>query len=202
MNEWKWIFSGYFVLTKSRSYLIVSFSFLPIQALATDGAISGADASLTETELGRLFQPLRGQVNDSLKRQEDLLSNIQRTNTQFSEQVCLVEEWNLFNLSLFTLYRQFWSRFVYLLLLHPLFLLPSLFVSLFLLPSLFASLFLLYSLLPLIRNLPAETNERLFSRTFPLPTMPSWNWRGIWRREPSSTMIWRRFSSSSNPKSV
>merc|ERR1719431_1885163 len=57
-----------------------------LKALATDGAISGADASLTETELGRLFQPLRGQVNDSLKRQEDLLSNIQRANTQFSEQ--------------------------------------------------------------------------------------------------------------------
>ena len=57
------------------------------QALATDGAIPTADASLSEGELDRLFKPLREQVNDSLKRQEDLLSNIQRANTQFSEQV-------------------------------------------------------------------------------------------------------------------
>ena len=53
------------------------------QALATDGAIPTADASLSEGELDRLFKPLREQVNDSLKRQEDLLSNIQRNTNIF-----------------------------------------------------------------------------------------------------------------------
>ena len=66
--------------------VLLSWS-LHTQALGEDGAISGADASLSETESDRMFQPLREQVNDSLKRQEDLLSNIQRANTQFSEQV-------------------------------------------------------------------------------------------------------------------
>ena len=75
----------------SRSHVSLhpfsSFPCFDFQALASDGAIPAADASLSEGELDRLFGPLREQVGESLKRQEDLLSNIQRANTQFSEQV-------------------------------------------------------------------------------------------------------------------
>lgn len=44
-------------------------------ALAADGALD--ESSLSETELDRVFGPLRTQVTDSLQRQESLLYNIE-----------------------------------------------------------------------------------------------------------------------------
>ncbi len=44
-------------------------------ALAQDGAIS--EDSLSSAELDRIYGPLRGQVTDSIHRQETVLANIQ-----------------------------------------------------------------------------------------------------------------------------
>ena len=46
-----------------------------MSALSKDGAID--ESSITNTELDRVYQPLRDQITESLRRQESTLANIQ-----------------------------------------------------------------------------------------------------------------------------
>ncbi|XP_074652220.1 programmed cell death 6-interacting protein-like isoform X2 [Tubulanus polymorphus] len=54
-----------------------------MNALAADGIVN--QESISEQELDTMFGPLRGQVNDSLHRQETLLAEIQRANSEFAQ---------------------------------------------------------------------------------------------------------------------
>lgn len=55
-----------------------------LSALAKDGAIS--EPQMSVESLGQVYGPLQKQVKDSIGRQEQLVSDIQNTNTEFVKQ--------------------------------------------------------------------------------------------------------------------